>query len=97
MNPKISKDLDELAMLVEEHHKTLGFDQKTTLKETISLVKKIGRHFNGCKLYISINDSIEEKTKLVRKHVEAGTQSVRKISKRTGIPVATVYRIKQNL
>jgi len=97
MNPKISKDLEELAMIVEQHHKNIGLNKDDALKETVSLVRKIGRHFKGCRLYISINESIENKAKAIKKQMDKGCYSVMKISQRTGIPPSTVSRIKKTL
>jgi len=97
MKKTISQDLKSISELVQHHHKQLGLDPVKALEETQKLVENIGRSFNGDSLYISFNENLQEKELAVKKEMDKGCYSAPKISRITGIPRASVYRLMNKI
>ena len=92
MQKKISQDLKEIADIIEQHNRERGLCPQEALEETVDLVMKLGRQFNGDSLYISINQK-EDRNKRVKQLIGQGL-SYRTISRRMGISISSINRIK---
>ncbi len=97
MKKEMSNDLKAVGEILQESFSSLESDKPISLEKLkIKFLKNLGENFNGDRLYISSDQKLIDRTMLVRKYLSRN-YSVREISKATGIPTTSVFRILKKI
>ena len=97
MKKPTSKDLTAIGEVLQESFASMPSGELMSMNNLKdAFIKKMGERFNGDSLYISHDPSMHHRENIVQKYL-VKNHSIKEISKITGIPQTSVFRIVKRI